>query len=426
MRIPRPVAAVALTIVFTMILGACGAFRSESASDRPLLVTPTPTAEDTGSSVDSGGTSTTPTPTPIVVPTTAPDTSDAEPDPTVTPDEAEPTATPTSIPPIPTVAPTSTSTPTPQPTATPRPTATPQPTATPFPTSTPTATHTPVLPHIDCSIAPVGTVVVEEPLVFTASASPGNVSLQFAFDHGDGTIDPGAVSNAYYAAPGTYAVKLRWSGVGTSGVVDCGNVVVIAQTDCRIGLGPADGLGWWCGSLFCPANDPIPAVGCPSSAPYGCYQGMDGAMYCILPPGGGDARRCLVGDGTDGRTGWVCDGRYCPPGGYGCPPYPIYGCFLTVGGHTICIDPAPDPVISCTISKNDIVVGETTVFTAIQTGIEVAVDFVFDHGDGTLDPRAQAIAYYAAPGDYDVVLNWSWAGGSGQVACGTVTVSASA
>jgi len=149
---------------------------------------------------------------------------------------------------------------------------------------------------------------------------------------------------------------------------------------------------------------------------------MDGKQYCI--PRGGKPTKCLVGNGPADGFVWVCDGEICPRGQprAGCPPYPITGCHPTVFGNTICIDPEPSPTISCTISNNQIAVGETTVFTAVQVGPAIPVDFVFDHGDGTLDPRPRSEAYYASPGSYVVRLRWNHAGGSGVSDCGTVTV----
>lgn len=281
------------------------------------------------------------------------------------------------------------------------------------------------MPAVSCSISPQRPVAVKETLVFTASAAPANIAISFAFDHGDGTLDPGPVSNAYYLDIGQYDVRLRWNTTsGASGIVDCGTVVVIGNSpvNCRIGLGPADGLGWWCGDVFCRQGAANPASICPTNPPYGCYTGMDGGFYCIAPPGGGPAKECLVGQGPADGFVWYCGGQLCLSTTNGCPPYPIYGCFRTVAGPTICIDPAPSPTITCTISKTQVAVNETLVFTAIQTGPQIAVEFVFDHGDGTLDPTNQSNAYYAAPGTYQVRLKWSHLGGSGIEDCGTVTV----
>ena len=88
--------------------------------------------------------------------------------------------------------------------------------------------------------------------------------------------------------------------------------------------------------------------------------------------------------------------------------------------------PTPTPpvvTIGCRIEpQRPVVVGEILTYTALQSPPDVDVEFVFDHGDGTLDPRPVSLAYYEAPGSYDVVLNWSHAGGQGSTFCGTVTV----
>lgn len=274
-----------------------------------------------------------------------------------------------------------------------------------------------------CAITPTTAVTVNQTLVFTAKASPANVPIDFVFDHGDGTLDPTSVSNAYYQAPGTYAVKLRWSNTAGQGVVSCGNVTVVNDANCVIGLGPADGLGWWCGNTFCRQGDPNQASFCPTEAPYGCYTGMDGQRRCIDPPG--TDPDCLVGQGPADGFVWYCDGVLCNPQQpfEGCPAYPIYGCHETVSGPTICIDPAPAPVISCTVSATTAVVNQVLTFRAVQTGSQIPVDFVFNHGDGTLDPTRVSSAYYAAPGTYTVTMTWNHALGSGEETCGTIVVS---
>ncbi len=94
------------------------------------------------------------------------------------------------------------------------------------PTPTPTPTPTPAALQIGCSISPQRTVKVNEALTFTAFQNPSYASVTFVFDHGDGTLDQRAVSNAYYAAPGFYEVRLRWSSGGQSGTTFCGTVTV--------------------------------------------------------------------------------------------------------------------------------------------------------------------------------------------------------
>ena len=83
----------------------------------------------------------------------------------------------------------------------------------------------------------------------------------------------------------------------------------------------------------------------------------------------------------------------------------------------------PHVQIGCTITPSrSVQVGETLRFEAFQTPTNVPVNYVFDHGDGTLDETSVSLAYYAAPGFYNVELRWSHQGGSGTTFCGTVTV----
>lgn len=88
--------------------------------------------------------------------------------------------------------------------------------------------------------------------------------------------------------------------------------------------------------------------------------------------------------------------------------------------------PTPTPAqvqIGCSISpRRTVQVNETLTFTAFQSPANVAVTYVFDHGDGTLDETSQSSAYYAAPGFYEVRLNWAHSNHSGTTFCGTVTV----
>ena len=69
---------------------------------------------------------------------------------------------------------------------------------------------------------------VGEVITLTATQNPAGVPVRYAFDHGDGTIDPNPVSSAYYANPGNYAVTLRWELNGNRGSMPCGTVTVIA------------------------------------------------------------------------------------------------------------------------------------------------------------------------------------------------------
>jgi len=511
-----------VTLVLMLVLTACGV---QSAADNPIdraaddgvnWYAPTPTVS-------------TPTPTAIEIPTIvaeAVDTdaesgedtgNDGETDDETADKPARATATPTP-PAIPRVTPSATPTadaPVAAGTTTPTPGgAAPAPTPTrvpPTPTAvppTPTATSA-LLPQVSCTISPDRVVGVREALVFRATSSPANASIEYVFDHGDGTLDPGPVSHAHYVETGTYNVTLQWSHARGDGVAPCGQVrVASTEPDCRIGLGPADGLGWWCGDVFCRPGAPNPAPICPTVPPFGCYTGMDGRTYCIDPPGttkvscsisntgpikvndivqfrathlSGATRTisfefdhgdgtldpgavsdayyaapgryavklrwqtpndrgtqncgtvtvvgakpvCLIGQGPADGMAWICDGRWCNPTSphRGCPPYPIFGCHPTVEGPTICIDPAPPPVVNCTISKTAVAVGEQLTFTAVQTGSQVPVDFAFDHGDGTIDRRRVSQAYYAAAGTYAVALTWSYAGGARTIQCGSVTVS---
>jgi hypothetical protein len=288
-----------------------------SAPTPTPLVIATPTARPT--------TATTPNATPTVrVPTPTPATSTTA-TPTLIP------STPTSTPPTPTVV---------APTATPRPT-TPTPTPRPAtPTPTPTAAP-PIL--LGCRIEPTRTVVVGEILTFSAVQDPLNVPVQFVFDHGDGTLDPGPVSNAFYQAPGIYDVVLRWAYQGRNGAILCGSVTVVGGGT--------------------PTPTPTPLAGTPTPTP-------------------------------------------------------------TVGTATPTPTPTGQPLsIGCRIEpQRTMFVGEQLTFTALQTPTNLPVQFVFDHGDGTLDPRPVAYAFYQAPGSYNVTLRWSYDGRSGSVFCGTVDV----
>jgi len=137
------------------------------------------------------------------------------------------------------------------------------------------------------------------------------------------------------------------------------------------------------------------------------------------------------GDGTTDRT---AESRafYAAPGIYSVSMSWAYA------GNTGTIDcgkvtvrragPAPTPTpgsttvqVSCAIQRSSVQVGEVQQFTAGHLPGNVPVSYVFDHGDGTLDPGPTSQAYYEAPGTYNVVVRWSHAGGSGQTACGTVT-----
>lgn len=100
---------------------------------------------------------------------------------------------------------------------------------------------------------------------------------------------------------------------------------------------------------------------------------------------------------------------------------------VSAGGPTPTPTPTPTPgstavQISCTIQYATVRAFQTQQFTAYQQPANVAVSYVFDHGDGTLDPGSTSEAYYQSAGVYNVALRWSHAAGSGQTPCGTVTV----
>lgn len=181
-------------------------------------VEPTPTARRTPPP--------TPTATPIALP--APGATEIQPIPTASPTGTPaPTATPrpsaTAVRPIPTaVAPTATRVP-PTPTRVPA-TPVPRPPATPTPRTT--ASGIPVI-EVGCDVSK-RSVQVGEILTLSASQSPAGPPVRYAFDHGDGTVDRRAVSQAYYQRPGTYAVTLFWEIGGSRGSIACGTVSVQA------------------------------------------------------------------------------------------------------------------------------------------------------------------------------------------------------
>jgi len=69
-------------------------------------------------------------------------------------------------------------------------------------------------------------VQVNELLTFTAFQSVANVQVSYVFDHGDGTLDQTAQSNAFYTSPGFYEVRLNWASGSQSGSTFCGTVTV--------------------------------------------------------------------------------------------------------------------------------------------------------------------------------------------------------
>lgn len=317
-----------------LLLAGCSSSPFETASSN-ATPGPTPTVAQAPPVSTTG-------PTALAIPDSDVAESDsdvAEPDSTTTPTpDSIVTVTATAVPtavtrptprPIPTVTPTVA--PTAAPTSVP---STPVP-STPVPQSRPAATSLPIAPTpapvgqpgrllIECSISN-NDVLVNETTTFTASYEPANAVVQFAFSHGDGTLDNGAVSQASYRQPGNYRVTLLWEHAGTRSSAVCGQVRV------RAGSAPT----------------PVPTT-----------------------------------------------------------------------------NTAPTVVqIGCSISpQRPVQVNEVLTFTAFQSVAGVPVSYVFDHGDGTFDRTAQSNAIYAAPGSYNVRLNWSWAGQNGSTFCGTVRV----
>lgn len=183
---------------------------------------PSPTAEPTPVRFRMSNLDGTPVPTPTGVPATrTPIDDDAIPlIPTAGPTLSAGTVTPA---PIPTAAPTSTPA---APTPTPRPR--PIPTATPAPPSQPV--NQPQRVEVGCTISDHGPIQVGQTITLRATQSPANVPLGYRFDHGDGTVDPQAVSQAVYHSPGRYAVTLHWRINGTQGQIPCGTVTVVAAS----------------------------------------------------------------------------------------------------------------------------------------------------------------------------------------------------
>lgn len=90
--------------------------------------------------------------------------------------------------------------------------------------------------------------------------------------------------------------------------------------------------------------------------------------------------------------------------------------------------PTPRPILpsrlSCNISNNRIGVDETTTYTGSHQPEEAAVDYEFDHGDGTRDPRNPSFAAYSEPGSYTVTMI-ATLGATGEketLTCGIVVV----
>ena len=82
------------------------------------------------------------------------------------------------------------------------------------------------------------------------------------------------------------------------------------------------------------------------------------------------------------------------------------------------------PVVSCSVSpQGEIRVGDVVQFTASTNRADLlAINFVFDHGDGTTAVGPVSTVRYSSAGYYRVRLTWSDIGGSGTVDCANVVV----
>ncbi len=138
------------------------------------------------------------------------------PTPTVPPG-ATATAVPTSTP---TVAPTPPTAPTPTRVVPPPSPTTPAPTT---PTPTPTVLVQPL--QIQCSISDTELMVGEQ-TEYSAQHVPDSISVSYAFDHGDGTIDRRNPSVAFYNSPGSYDVYVLATVEGDERRQLCGTVIV--------------------------------------------------------------------------------------------------------------------------------------------------------------------------------------------------------
>lgn len=275
---------------------------------------------------------------------------------------------------------------------------------------------------ISCSIAPARPVSVGENLTFTALQlwqSP--VALHFEFDHGDGTIDPGGISQAYYQAPGTYTVKLHWklNANGTkraelSGTVRCGTVTVKADNTNPYGItcGYKPQRPIKVGEIIT-----ITAVQHnPSFAP----------IHVEIHHGDG-----TIDPGTVSQAYYQSPGTYSPKAfwrdGNITGSVPCGAVTVKPGVYpTPTPTPWPNPGVGCTISPlRTVIVGEILTYTATKQ-TNRAVQFAFDHGDGTIDTTSVSTAYYEAPGSYTVTLTWADGNQTGTVYCGTVTVTPAA
>lgn len=215
--------------------------------------------------------------------------------------------------------------------------------------------------------------------------------------------------------------------------------------DCYVGPGAADEPVWWCGGRICVVG--APHQGCPPTPP---PQTGIVEVSCTVSKSRIQVDEIITlqafqdpvnvpitfafghGDGTIDETS-TSYAYYEAPGSYDVIMYWRQGQArgsLLCGTVTVVRNgPAPTPTtaptvqIGCTISPSrTVAVGELLTFTAFQDPSDVPIAYVFDHGDGTLDPTAQSSAFYAAPGSYEVRLRWAHSGTNGTILCGTVTV----
>ena len=214
--------------------------------------------------------------------------------------------------------------------------------------------------------------------------------------------------------------------------------------DCYVGPGAADEAVWWCGGQICTIG--APHYGCPTGSPTRPYLRFDCTisdtdiavneiitLAAVHEPVNVPLRFAFShGDGTvDNRS--QSQAHYEAPGVY---RVTLLWEYFGGKGSTPCgsvvvrpvgtPSPTPTPVVAqigCSVAPGRTVqVNETLTFTAFQSPANVPVSYVFDHGDGTLDATSESHAYSAAPGFYDVRLNWAHGNQSGTTFCGTVTV----
>jgi len=219
---------------------------------------------------------------------------------------------------------------------------------------------------------------------------------------------------------------------------------VWVNPDCYVGPGAADEPVWWCGGKICAVD--APHHGCPIGQPVQPIGLIDCSISdndivvneittftANYAPVNASIRFAFShGDGTIDNVS-VSRAYYEQPGTY---RVTLLWQYNGGKGSVICGNVrvravgAPTPTatpgalqIGCSISPTRTVrVDEILTFTAFQSVANVPVTYEFDHGDGTLDETARSRAFYAAPGYYDVRLNWAHGGQTGTTFCGTVTV----